>query len=183
MDVSGFSTCLLNQENNYYFLEKNLEIVKFGSDEKALLKALQTAFNSQSDSFLVSAPKTMSRACIEQTFFRVFFGEKIMARITIANAFSINMLNNTPITISFTEITEEAAQALVQNCDDVYSVVGHPDTASVFTSILKTPIEFNRENFTWTKGTLLVGQVIGRLPEGVKELPSNVKLKWFILSK
>lgn len=106
-----------------------------------------------------------------------------MKKLVVANAFSINMLAETPVSVKFIKIPLEQAQQLAQN-NALISVVGHPDTAEVFSTLLKKPVAFNRVNFLWTEDApLLVGQLKGRLPEGSKTLPENVTIEWFVVTR
>ena len=64
------------------------------------------------------------------------------------------------------------------------SVVGHADTARVFSSLLGIPIAHNRETISLTPtDRLYVGQLIGgRLPEGATTLPEGFQIKWICVS-
>ena len=60
------------------------------------------------------------------------------------------------------------------------SIVGHADTARVFSGLLGIDITINRQAITLTeKDTLYVGQLIGgRLPEGATHLPEGFEIVW-----
>lgn len=94
----------------------------------------------------------------------------------LSNAFSLNMLNlNREVTCSFYPINA---------CDvplDCISVVGHPDTANVISSVLGREVAFNRCNLKIDDGDVLyVAQYIGpRLPEGTTELPEGATIQFF----
>lgn len=108
-----------------------------------------------------------------------------MKKLVVANAFSINMLAETPnpVNIRFTKISAGLAKQLAQDCE-ILSVVGHVDTAKVFSSVLGKEMPFNRVNFTWDDDSiLLVGQLKGRLPEGATTLPKNVVIEWYNVTR
>lgn len=101
----------------------------------------------------------------------------------ITNAFSFNMLKDKTGLINHLELSLEDATKWVQSNSPI-SVVGHEDTASVFSSVLKQKIEFNRKTLQLVKlDSLLIGQYIGpRMEEGCKELPSGAEIKWLIIT-
>ena len=101
----------------------------------------------------------------------------------IANAFSLNMID-TFCTEGITVIkcsAENVANSLSEN--DFKSVVGHTDTARVFSQILGMDIPANRVTFKidpQVNTELFVGQYSGpRLPEGATELPEGASIQWF----
>lgn len=83
----------------------------------------------------------------------------------IGNAFSLQMLDAFPCSVSITEVDSFPKDAI--------SVVGHADTANIL------GVAFNRVSVTLHKGDVLyVAQVVGgRLPEGCTTLPDGYKLK------
>lgn len=87
----------------------------------------------------------------------------------LGNAFSLQMLQETPATIKVTEVAQEDIPG------DVTSIVGHPDTANVL------GVKMNRQSISLDKGDVLfVAQLQGgRLPEGATELPDGFKFKFF----
>lgn len=102
-----------------------------------------------------------------------------MKKLVVANAFSINMLFKITADVRFTKIPVELARQLAQDCE-VTSVVGHANTAEVFSSVLEKHIPFNRVNFVWDDDSiLLVGQVKGRLAEGTTTLPEGIAIDWY----
>ena len=113
--------------------------------------------------------------------------------ITIANAFSLNMLpkGDYDHTFSMIEISLEKAREMVCNCKEVKSCVGHADTARIFSTLLDTEVTPNRvayqmdpdkRAFGSTSDMLLVGQYSGpRLPEGATQLPLGAEIRWFIV--
>lgn len=98
----------------------------------------------------------------------------------VGNAFSINMLKGSS-SVTFSQVTEETARDLAV---DGFSVVGHADTAAVFSSVLGTPVPMNRATVTLEQGqTLLVGQLTGaRLPEGTNTLPEGANISWWTVT-
>lgn len=102
----------------------------------------------------------------------------------ISNAFSLNMLANLTSTIHVTELDDERRDRILESWGNWTSVVGHEDTAAVFSDVLKRPVEFNRQTVNLTVGDMvMVGQYSGpRLPEGCKTLPEGASIKWVIVS-
>lgn len=99
----------------------------------------------------------------------------------LLNAFSANMLAEFPVSVSFTELTVEAAASLLVN--EMWSCVGHADTAAVFSSVLGIPVPMNRETVSFKPGNAAVlGQYSGpRLPEGTTTLPEGATIKWLLV--
>lgn len=98
----------------------------------------------------------------------------------LLNAFSVNMLAGNA-TVRFTELAaEEAANLLTRN---FVSAVGHADTAAVFSSILKMPVQAARVTVTLAKHDLaILGQYSGpRLPEGSTTLPEGATIRWYLV--
>lgn len=60
------------------------------------------------------------------------------------------------------------------------SVVGHENTAGLFSSMLGRPVAMNRATVALNPGDeLLVGEYSGpRLPEGATSLPEGAEIKW-----
>lgn len=107
-------------------------------------------------------------------------GEKYM--LYIANAFSLQMLENDAV-IKVWSISQEEASRIVrfykwQSC------VGHADTAMVFGNQLGIEIPLNRINLkVKSEDNLLVGQLVGgRLPEGATTLPDGFSIKWMMVA-
>jgi len=65
----------------------------------------------------------------------------------------------------------------------VRSIVGHADTARVFSAMLERDIAPNRESVKLKPHQiLLVGQYVGpRLPEGATELPEGASIFWWTI--
>jgi hypothetical protein len=66
---------------------------------------------------------------------------------------------------------------------EVESIVGHADTAAIFSTILNHPVAHNRATIKLGPGDLLlVGQYVGpRLPEGATELPEGATIEWWTI--
>ena len=105
-----------------------------------------------------------------------------MAKIILANAFSINMLTQNT-TLNFQQITADEAKTLIIDNNGGDSIIGHPDTARVVGNILDIPVACNRVSWAWPKDEnviLLVAQLTGpRLPEGATTLPEGAVIKWW----
>jgi len=84
----------------------------------------------------------------------------------LLNAFSLQMLQEFPATVSFTEVHELP--------EGLTSAVGHADTAAVL------GVEANRVSVSLVKGeTFFVAQLQGgRLPEGSTTLPEGFTFKF-----
>lgn len=84
----------------------------------------------------------------------------------LLNAFSINMIEEFPAQVGFSEVSIEKARKLL--AAGFNSAVGHPATAEVLTSRLGLQVEANRINVTLKPGCVaLVAQVtLPRLAEG-----------------
>ena len=113
-----------------------------------------------------------------------------MMKVTVCNAFSLNMLeelNNVALKFVRLEEGDYAAQGILNDIEKaggtIESSVGHKDTAVIFSSLLKREIPFNRTNVVFSKSDLLlIGQYIGpRLEEGAISLPEGSLIKWFLV--
>lgn len=102
----------------------------------------------------------------------------------IANAFSLNMLENLTSnwTITSTPLKTKEVKVLTQSGVD--SAVGHGDTAVIFSNILEVEIPMVRKTISLKKGdSVIVGQYRGpRLPEGAKELPAGSAIEWVLVT-
>jgi len=106
--------------------------------------------------------------------------------IIIAAAFSLDMLeakDHTLIVSPFPNIedVQEYFRIARKYKKTIVSIVGHPDTASVFSSLLGFPVAGRRVTYTMQPGdTLIVGQYSGdRLPVGATELPPGATIAWW----
>lgn len=102
----------------------------------------------------------------------------------ISNAFSLNMIpaSMTLASVNIHKVTAAGTTELLL-ARPFTSVVGHKETAAVFTDVLSVPVEFNRETVTLAPGDrLIVGQYTGpRLPEGATTLPEGASIRWLCL--
>ena len=106
--------------------------------------------------------------------------------VVIANAFSLNMLDLEVGTTDL-QICPASPDVIRQEIEEeggFTSVVGHADTATVFSSLLGLDVPTNRATFTLEEGvTLFVGQYKGpRLPEGATTLPEGAKVEWAMVT-
>ena len=102
--------------------------------------------------------------------------------VVIANAFSLNMLD---LDVGVTDLQvcptcQEFVREEVEAAGGFTSIVGHADTAAVFSGILGLDVPMNRATFQLEEGvTLFVGQYKGpRLPEGATSLPEGATVEW-----
>ena len=102
--------------------------------------------------------------------------------VVIANAFSLNMLS---LEVGVTDLqvcpaSPDAVRQEIEEAGCYASIVGHADTAAVFSSLLGLDVPCNRATFQLEEGvTLFVGQYKGpRLPEGATSLPEGAKVEW-----
>ena len=83
----------------------------------------------------------------------------------IANAFSVNMLDN-DATISFHRVSLNEVKEKLSN-NNFKSIVGHPATAQFLSELLGVEIPANREMYKMNKDDVLIVAVLGvRPPEG-----------------
>jgi hypothetical protein len=103
-------------------------------------------------------------------------------KVVVGNAFSLNMLEG-EATLEFRPTTAEFVAPFLRE-QGVISVVGHADTARLFSRLLGVEIPVNRATFTLQPGQpMLVGQYSGpRLPEGATELPEGATIKWWLVA-
>ena len=102
--------------------------------------------------------------------------------VVVANAFSLNMLT---LEVGITDLqicpaSPECIREEIEAAGGFTSIVGHADTAAVFSDILGLNVPCNRATFTLEEGvTLFVGQYKGpRLPEGATSLPEGAAVEW-----
>jgi hypothetical protein len=110
--------------------------------------------------------------------------------MVLLNAFSANMLEVFPVSVTFTEITPDQARTMLLcaaeahgEADFIMSAVGHADTAAVFSSILGVPVPCNRVTVVLGHHQeAVIGQYSGpRLPEGATSLPEGAAVKWLLV--
>ena len=102
--------------------------------------------------------------------------------VVVANAFSLNMLAM-EVGITNLQICPASPDVIRQEIEEeggFTSIVGHADTAAVFSGLLGLDVPCNRATFQLEEGvTLFVGQYKGpRLPEGATTLPEGAKVEW-----
>ncbi len=117
--------------------------------------------------------------------------------IYLSNAFSLSMLTNIDLSRNKIEISrffDERAKGEIYSAEQKViayigyekfeSVVGHEDTAALFSSELGTDIQANRISISLKEGDrLIVGQYMGpRLPEGCSELPKGATISWYLIT-
>ena len=102
--------------------------------------------------------------------------------VVIANAFSLNMLSlDVGITnIQICPTSPDVIRQEVEEAGGFTSIVGHPDTATVFSRLLELDVPCNRATLMLEEDTILfVGQYKGpRLPEGATSLPEGARVEW-----
>ena len=93
----------------------------------------------------------------------------------LSNAFALSMIPD-----GATVRTQPVDLPAIINKVRFVSVVGHADTARVFSALLGVEVAHNRVTVALNPGDVLyVGQMVGpRLPEGATELPEGAKIKW-----
>lgn len=92
----------------------------------------------------------------------------------LANAFSLQMLERLPAVPVIEAVSPQDIP------EDFVSVIGHPDTANVVSSIIGKEVQVNRISIKLSAGdTLYVAQFNGgRLPEGATTLPKDMTLEF-----
>lgn len=103
-------------------------------------------------------------------------------KLYLLSSFSVNLLAHFPAQVQFAPITVEEARALLS--DGFKSVVGHADTALLFSALLGVEVSMCRETAVLSPGTRAVlGQYRGpRLPEGCSRLPAEASIGWFVVA-
>lgn len=119
-----------------------------------------------------------------------------MAKKYLSNAFSLSMLRKLldssdrkgPVKLlvfdlcdpdnAFLHLTDKR-----EGEESFVSVVGHSDTAKIFSEQLRTPVEVNRVSVNLEFGDeVVVGQYVGpRLPEGTTQLPEGSSIDWTLV--
>lgn len=102
--------------------------------------------------------------------------------LQVCNAFSLNMLPPGAVLVNVVDVSVEDIRDLTSR-RPLESVIGHPDTAAVFSTTLGLELPFNRATVKLQRGQdILVGQYIGpRLAEGTMVLPEGAKIEWKIV--
>ena len=105
-------------------------------------------------------------------------------RVVIANAFNMMALEVGATDLQVCKIPPEYIRGEIEAAGGFTSIVGHADTAAVFSSLLGLDVPTNRATFLLEEGvTLFVGQYKGpRLPEGATSLPEGAKVEWAMVT-
>jgi hypothetical protein len=113
-------------------------------------------------------------------------GDNMAEKLYVSNAFSLNMLSFPNAAVQIVSVALEVAKSILLAAAEgsVESIVGHADTALLFSNALGTVIPFNRVSVNFDGPTaLLIGQYIGpRLLEGTTELPAGSRIEWKLVS-
>lgn len=104
----------------------------------------------------------------------------------VSNAFSLNMIaSSCTVSVSVFGNNIDAARFYMDRppCAPT-SIVGHEDTARIFSDLIGEEIAFNRASVTLQPGDeVLVGQYRGpRLPEGTSKLPEGSSIEWIVIA-
>lgn len=102
-----------------------------------------------------------------------------MAKTYLGNAFSLNMVN-----VEHFALIRAKKVSLNLLPEEAVSIVGHPDTARVLSTMLGREIPANRVSVTLHPGDVLyVAQYKGpRLEEGATKLPEGASFEFFEIS-
>ena len=103
--------------------------------------------------------------------------------IYLSNAFSLSMIAH--LGHCDLDVTTNICnyQQMVEDLKPT-SIVGHQDTANLFSNILCMDVPMNGVSVTLEKGDILiVGQYTGpRLPEGTSILPEGASINWMCIN-
>ena len=103
--------------------------------------------------------------------------------VYLSNAFSLSMIAH--LGHCDLDVTTNICnyQQMVEDLKPT-SIVGHQDTANLFSNILCMDVPMNRVSVTLEKGDILiVGQYTGpRLPEGTSILPEGASINWMCIN-
>jgi len=103
----------------------------------------------------------------------------------ISNAFSLNMFQPSTYHIQITPVEQKDISFLLGETFE--SVVGHQDTANMFSNLLGINVECSRkdvlfDNESEAPQSMIVGQYSGpRLAEGTTCLPDGAKIVWWLV--
>ncbi|MFO0651482.1 MAG: TM1812 family CRISPR-associated protein [Polyangiales bacterium] len=126
--------------------------------------------------FLQTTPNEL-RALLDRAGLAVFELPRRQKKGYLANAFSLNMLADLDCNVRIAKISQKKLSAAVAGLP---SIVGHADTAALFTRILGRDVEAARDSVQLERGDyVIVGQYSGpRLEEGATTLPMGASVKW-----
>lgn len=104
--------------------------------------------------------------------------------VYLSNAFSLSMLETTPVSIDIVEVTTDEVKALLLE-EGFISAVGHSSTAEIMSLKLGIEVPVNRVQVKLKKNdVIIVFQLLKRLEEGKvlsKEEIEKVPAKWFLV--
>jgi len=107
-----------------------------------------------------------------------------MARLFLANAFALSMLQTETATIAIQAISLDSVRELLASREFI-NAVGHQSTAELLSQLLDMPIEMNRIEIKLERGDeLIVFQLMVRLPEGkvyTKEELLTIPFKFYLV--
>ena len=107
-----------------------------------------------------------------------------MARLFLANAFALSMLQTETATIAIQAISLDSVRELLASREFI-NAVGHQSTAELLSQLLDMPIEMNRIEIKLERGDeLIVFQLMVRLPEGkvyTKEELESLPFKFYLV--
>ncbi len=101
----------------------------------------------------------------------------------VSNAFSLNMLENFPVTCTIEEINIKEVKEMLRFYK-WQSSIGHEATAKVLTSLMDIEISYNRVTLklSLSNDQCIVAQYSGpRLEEGTTVLPKDATIKFFLV--
>jgi hypothetical protein len=104
--------------------------------------------------------------------------------IIMANAFSINMLNE-ETNLKFIPINEEQVKEIIKN-EKLYSIIGHQGTVDLLNAKLGLSLKFNRENYKMNNDKMIISLPATRLEEGKvlsKEELEAIKINYWLIEK
>ena len=105
--------------------------------------------------------------------------------IYLTNSFSLAALGGARKIVQFQPITRRMVMQVLEDNPDFVPFIKNEDIARVFTSELKTVVQFekHKKGFSLEFGdTMLVGQLQGILPMGSRELPKGIGLQWWMVN-
>ena len=104
------------------------------------------------------------------------------ARTVILNAFSMQMLS-ADISLRFQPISAVMAEVVLDEAFKIESFIGHEDFSFLVSEDLHHTIPFNRGFYKFdSKDIVLVAQLVGgRLPEGCKNIPEGMSIKYWLI--
>jgi hypothetical protein len=108
-----------------------------------------------------------------------------MSKVFIANAFSLNMLCvEELLNIEVCPAGPFVIKQDIEEFGGFTSLVGHADTAEIFSGLLDVKVSCNRATYTLEEDHILyVGQYKGpRLPEGTTTLPEGATVEWLMVT-